>query len=101
MPNRPIHALTSTPAGTAYSLYKSNNESGLARFLESTGRHPGWLRRRDLARLDRPAATSLPSFVSAGAGTGGDGRCLLVSEFRRSSSLRLYHAPLLAIRVLR
>jgi len=37
MPNGPVHALTSTPAGAAYSFYKSINESGLARFFESTG----------------------------------------------------------------
>lgn len=37
MPNGPIHALTSTAAGVACSLYKSNNQSGLARFFESSG----------------------------------------------------------------
>ena len=37
MPNRPVHALTSMPAGAAYSLYKSNNQSGLATALESAG----------------------------------------------------------------
>ena len=37
MPNRPVHALSSTPAGAAYSFYKSNNQSGLAKLLESAG----------------------------------------------------------------
>lgn len=37
MPNGPIHALTSTPAEALYSFHKSNNQSGLAKVLESTG----------------------------------------------------------------
>jgi len=35
MPNHPVHALTSTPAGAGYSFYKSNNKNSLARFVES------------------------------------------------------------------
>ena len=37
MPNGPVHALTSTPAGAVYSLYKFNNQNSLARLFESTG----------------------------------------------------------------
>jgi len=72
MPNRPIHVLTSVPAGVVYSFYKSNNQNGLPRIIESAGgtlggyigrilpdwfdppRHPG---HRSLAHGLAPVAT--------------------------------------------
>jgi hypothetical protein len=37
MPNCPFHIATSTPAGAGYAFYKANNQSDLAKLLETAG----------------------------------------------------------------
>jgi hypothetical protein len=37
MPNRQFHIATSTPAGAGYAFYKANEQSDLARILETLG----------------------------------------------------------------
>lgn len=82
MPNRPVHALISTPAGTAYSLHKSNNQRSLVTAIESAGGAFGG----DIGgilpdRIDPPLHPG--HLVSAQPDAGSNGRCLLVSRFRR------------------